>query len=179
MQSLMQSLLYMKQRMRTPNIESHKRYCKRYDGIFPISSKQRGKETEEKHGPGEAYGSFSKFSIVWIFKRDCTVRHCLSSNAACRAVRQNPSSTESILPPVPDASLNERPAAARSVAAGRGDQISIRPRSFFMAFFSIWRIRSADTPYSSASSWRVAFSSASHRRVTMVRLRSSRVSRAS
>ena len=60
-----------------------------------------------------------------------------------------------------------------------GDQASIRPRSFFMAFFSIWRIRSADTPYSPASSWRVAFSSASHRRDTMDRLRSSRVSRAS
>ena len=63
--------------------------------------------------------------------------------------------------------------------ARRGDQASMRPRSFFMAFFSIWRIRSADTPYSSASSWRVAFSSASHRRRKMDRLRSSRVSRAS
>ena len=65
------------------NIGSHKRYCKRYDGVFPIPSKQRRKETKEKHGPREAYGSFSKLSIMRIFKRDRTVRHCLFSNAAC------------------------------------------------------------------------------------------------
>ena len=67
----------------------------------------------------------------------------------------------------------------RGRVARSGAQASIRPRSFFMAFFSICRIRSADTPYSSASSWRVDFSSPSHRRFTMDRLRSSRVSRAS
>lgn len=36
--------------------------------------------------------------------------------------------------------------------------------SFFMAFFSIWRIRSAETPYSSARSCSVVLSSSSQRR---------------
>jgi protoheme IX farnesyltransferase len=55
------------------------------------------------------------------------------------------------------------------------------PFIFCMALTSIWRIRSAETPYSAASSCRVAASSpsaTSQRRCTMVRLRSSRLASA-
>ncbi len=46
-------------------------------------------------------------------------------------------------------------------------------RSFFMAFFSSWRMRSALTPYTSAKSCNVALSSVSQRRCKMSRERSS------
>lgn len=46
---------------------------------------------------------------------------------------------------------------------------------FFSAFASIWRMRSAETPYSSASSCRVTLlSGSSQRRLTMSRERASR-----
>src|SRR5690606_94528 len=47
--------------------------------------------------------------------------------------------------------------------------------SFFMPLLSIWRMRSAETPYSSASSCSVALGSTSQRRSRMSRLRASSV----
>ena len=49
----------------------------------------------------------------------------------------------------------------------------MKPRSLPSAFASIWRMRSADTPYLSASSCSVAFSSVIQRFTRMSRLRSS------
>src|SRR6187402_2700438 len=60
--------------------------------------------------------------------------------------------------------------------AQRGTQAAMATRIFFMAFASIWRMRSAETPYSSARSCSVALlSSASQRRWMMSRERASRL----
>src|SRR6266404_4667744 len=67
-----------------------------------------------------------------------------------------------------------RGARASQLTDAPGLQAAIRPRSLPSALDSIWRIRSADTPYLSASWCKVALSSDIQRRCTMSRLRSSR-----
>src|ERR1039457_2834801 len=55
--------------------------------------------------------------------------------------------------------------------APRGYQVAISLLSLSIAFASTWRTRSAEIPYSSASSCRVALSSVIQRRFRMSRLR--------
>ena len=85
------------------------------------------------------------------------------------------------------ASTRQMKKAAIRVAAlrsprGRGakpGQAANSARIFFSALASIWRMRSADTPYSSASSCSVAFGSPRKRRLRMSRERASRSDRPS
>src|SRR5690606_24962130 len=77
---------------------------------------------------------------------------------------------------IPDGATTDGPVsgAAHRETGLRRDQAANSARIFFRAFASIWRIRSADTPYSSASSCRVTLPSLpSQRRATMSRERSS------
>src|SRR3546814_13012638 len=67
------------------------------------------------------------------------------------------------------------PGRFESPITSHGPQAANSAFIFFSAFASTWRMRSAETPYSSASSCKVTLlSSSSQRRLTMSRERSSR-----
>ena len=84
------------------------------------------------------------------------------------------------IPTVRGGADKESPASGgASMSASRGkDQVFIAVRRRFNACFSTWRIRSAETPYRSASSCRVSLLSPSHRALRTSRARASSVSRA-
>ena len=84
------------------------------------------------------------------------------------------------MPTVRGGADKESPASGgASMSASRGkDQVFIAVRRRFNACFSTWRIRSAETPYRSASSCRVSLLSPSHRALRTSRARASSVSRA-
>jgi len=92
----------------------------------------------------------------------------ISRSAGGRKRGLDPASRGSVHP------RHKKPAGeAGSVERKRTHHAAMRACSFFMAAFSIWRMRSAETPYSSASSWSVDFFSLSQRRRRTSLLRSS------